>query len=419
MKRKFLALLLASVMVLSLVACGQKETPDTPETPDDQEEVKDYSGYTIRIYSNSNSTERTTWLIQEAKDAGFTISIDDNSVISGDTAAIQAANENKDGDILFGLNETRWSQVVDGVYENLKLVDWTPTWANEVGEYAYPGAAYGLVIQNVLMLYRNDELGTNGEKLHFQHWADLVNCGYTWYRQNKVGGTTNANINSAMLYAFVDPSSPAGGISTEGWETLWKYCAEGKYSSDDTYKYGFDPLNKGDVAVSTFYSSSLYGKIDAAAESSEHPLKGAMTPENWDLVEIDDGTYYIAEYIGILDKAGRTEEETEAVKAFAEWFGSAETQAAWGEEFDSYPCNTAAADILYPDGIPAIYTLKNFALTKVDGTDMTYAEYVAEHSSGWTNIMTNLGFYWADASAAVAEPDWANLDWATLTQKAA
>ena len=87
MKRKLLALLLASVMVLSLVACGQKETPDTPETPDDQEEVKDYSGYTIRIYSNSNSTERTTWLIQEAKDAGFTISIDDNSVISGDTAA--------------------------------------------------------------------------------------------------------------------------------------------------------------------------------------------------------------------------------------------------------------------------------------------------------------------------------------------
>ena len=47
---------------------------------------------------------------------------------------------------------------------------------------------------------------------------------------------------------------------------------------------------------------------------------------------------------------------------------------------------------------------------------MTYAEYVAEHSSEWTNIMTNLGFYWADASAAVAEPDWANLDWATLTQ---
>ena len=38
--------------------------------------------------------------MNEAKEAGFTISIDDNSVISGDTAAIQAANEKKDGDIL-------------------------------------------------------------------------------------------------------------------------------------------------------------------------------------------------------------------------------------------------------------------------------------------------------------------------------
>ncbi len=429
--KRTLAILLALMMVLALAACGSKSDPpaeDAPpagsepapedKTPDVEPDAgADYSDYTIRIYSNSNSTERTTWLINEARDAGFNISIDDNSVISGDTAAIQAANENKDGDILFGLNETRWSQVVGGEYENLKLIDWTPTWSGDVGEYVYPGQAYGLVIQNVLMLYRNDELGTNGTELHFDHWADIVDCGYTWYRQNKVGGTTNANINSAMLYAFVDPASPAGGISVDGWKTLWKYCAEGKSGGDD-YKYGFDPLNKGDVQVSTFYSSSLYGKIDAAAESSENPLRGALEPENWALVDIKDGTYYIAEYIGILDKAGRSEEETAAVKAFAEWFGSADVQAAWGEEFDSYPCNTAAASILYPDGVPEIYTLKNFALSQVEGAGMTYAEYVSAHSGDWTNIMTNLGFYWADASGAVSEPDWDNLDWATLTQSA-
>lgn len=400
--KKFFALMLVLALAVSLAVPA----------------AADNSGYTIRIYSNSNSTERTTWLINEAAKAGFTISIDDNSVISGDTAAIQAANENKDGDILFGLNETRWSQVVKGEYENLSLVEWTPEWAEEVGEFCYPGAAYGLVVQNVLMLYRNDELGTNGEALHFAHWADIVDCGYTWYRQNKVGGTTNSNINSAMLYAFVDPESPAGGISVDGWKTLWNYCANGKYSSDDSYKYGFEPLNKGDVAVSTFYSSSLYGKIDAAAESSATPILGALEPENWALVDIDDGTYYINEYLGVLDKAGRSEEETEIVKAFAEWFGSADVQAAWGEEFDSYPCNNAAAEILYPDGIPAIYTLKNFAMNTVEGTDLTYAEYVSAHTSEWTNIMTNLGFYWADASAEVAEPDWANLDWAVLTQKA-
>ncbi len=425
--KKILALALAMSMALSLTACGGgNKAPAASSNPPAASSgapaqsapagvEADYD-YTIRIYSNSNSTERTTWLINEAKEAGFNISIDDNSVISGDTAAIQAANENKDGDLIFGLNETRWSQLVDGTYENLKIMDWTPSWSGDVGEYVYPGKAYGLVIQNVLMLYRNDELGTNGAELHFDHWADIVDCGYSWYRQNKVGGTTNANINSAMLYAFVDPASPAGGISVDGWKTLWKYCAEGKSGGDD-YKYGFDPLNKGDVQVSTFYSSSLYGKIDAAGESSEKPLKGTMEPENWALVDIKDGTYYIAEYIGILDKAGRTPEQTAAVEEFAEWFGSAEIQAAWGEECDSYPCNTQAATMLYPDGIPPIYELKNFALSKVDG-DTTYAEYVAAHSSDWTNIMTNLGFYWADTSSPAPTPDWDNLDWATLTQTA-
>jgi len=399
--KKYLALLLALVMVFA-VACPAASAADD---------------YTIRIYSNSNSTERTTWLINEAKAAGFTISIDDNSVISGDTAAIQAANENKDGDLIFGLNETRWGQLIDGAYENLAIVDWTPAWADKVGAYQYDGKAYGLVIQNVLMLYRNDEYGTNGTELHFDHWADVVNSGFTWYRQNKIGGTTNANINSVILYAFTDPDSPAGGISLDGWSALWKFCAEGKSGGDD-YKYGFDPLNKGDVAISEFYSSALYGKIDAAAEGSDHPLKGALQPENWALVDIKDGTYYIAEYIGVLDKAGRTEEQTEKVKAFAEWFGSAEVQAAWAEEFDSVPCNSEAVDLVYGEDIPEIYLLDNFALSTVPGTDSTYAAYVAAHSAEWTNIMTNLGFYWADQGAAPAEPDWDNLDWATLTQAA-
>ena len=163
-------MLLALAMVLTLAGSAMAET-------------KDYSGYTIRIYSNSNSTERVNWLLNAAKEAGFSISIDDNSVISGDNAAIQKANESKDGDIIFGLNETRWSQLVNGTYENLKVMDWTPSWADEVGKYVYPGKAYGLVVQNVLMLYRNDDKGTNGEALHFQHWSDIVDCGYHWYRQ--------------------------------------------------------------------------------------------------------------------------------------------------------------------------------------------------------------------------------------------
>jgi len=400
--RKFAAALVIIACVFTmLVAGGKKETKEP--------EKKDYSGYTIRIYSNSNSTERTTWLIAKAKAAGFTISIDDNSVISGDTAAVQAANEKKDGDVIFGLNETRWGQLINGQYENIKLVDYVPSWGGDVGDFKFDRKAYGLVIQNVLMLYRTDALGTNGKTLHFKHWTDVADSGYTWYRQGKVGGTTNANINNSMLYPYTDPNSPAGGISIEGWKKLWKYCENGVFTGDS---YGFDPLNRGDVQVATFYSSSLYGKIDAAADGSKNPI----TADNWKLVDIDDGTYYIAEYIGIVDKAGRTAEQTDAVKAFVDWFGGAELQAAWSEEFDSYPCNEKASAIVY-DEVPVIYTIKNFALNTVPGTNMNYASYVAAHNAEWTNIMTNLGFYWADASKAVPEPDWDNLDWSTLTQK--
>ena len=235
--KKFVALALALAMMLSLCTI-------TASAED----------YVIRIYSNSNSSERTTWLIEKAKEAGFTIKIDDNSVISGDAQAVQAANENKDADLIFGLNEVRWGQLLGGVYENLKIIDWTPSWADKVGDYKFDGKAYGLVIQNILMLYRTDELGTNGEPLHFAHWADLVNSGYKWYRQGKVTGTTNMNINNAMLYAFTDPASPAGGISIEGWKTLWNYCANGDFTGD---KYGLDPLTPPGSSASQYATSRM------------------------------------------------------------------------------------------------------------------------------------------------------------------
>ena len=417
--KKILSVILAVCMVFGLAACtsgnnnantnSNNTSGNTADTNGSSNTGDPGSEYIIRIYSNSNSPEQVKWLADRAKAAGFSISMDDNTLISGDTQAVKQADEKKDGDILFGLNETRWGQIINGAYENIRLVEWTPSWADQVGDFKYDGKAYGLVVQNILMLYRTDEYGTDGEMLSFAHWSDIVDCGYTWYRQGKIGGTTNANINSALLYPYADPDSEAGGITIEGWKHLWDYCANGKFTKDN---YGFDPLNRGDVQVSTYFSGKLYKDIQTADRNSEHPI----TQDNWQIVEIADGTYYIAEYIGILDKADRTEAQTLRVTEFAEWFGSAEVQAAWAEELGTYPCNSEAASRVYPE-VPEIYKIKNFALNKVAGTDMTYAEYVGAHSSEWTNILVNLGFYWADEKDAPEEPDWSSLDWEDLKQK--
>ncbi|MDO4493938.1 MAG: extracellular solute-binding protein [Clostridia bacterium] len=400
--KRLVALVMALCMVMALVPAAMAE---------------DYSDVTIRIYSNTNDESEVAWLKEAAKAAGFNISIDDNTVISGDAAAIQAANENKDGDVLFGMNETRWNQVINGTYENLSLVEWCPTWADQCGTFYYENLAYGITIQDVLMLYRTDEFGTNGKPLHFAHWSEMAEQGLVYYRQGKVGGTTNGNINNCMLFPYADPTSPAGGISVEGWKKLWNYCAGGLFTGDS---YGFDPLNRGDVQLSTFYSSSLYGNVDVA--EGDHPLTydaANNAPGNWALVDIDDGSYYIAEYIGVLAREGRTERETEAAKAFCEWFGSTETQTAWANTFDRYPVNKAAAEASDMDDYAGIYALKNMAQEIVPGTEMKYYEYVAANNATWTNIMTNLGYFWKDMSSPSAEPDWDNLDWATLVQKAA
>ncbi|MBQ1384127.1 MAG: hypothetical protein IIY74_01905, partial [Firmicutes bacterium] len=64
--------------------------------------------------------------------------------------------------------------------------------------------------------------------------------------------------------------------------------------------------------------------IEAAEEAGtfENPLHGTLEPENWNLVNIDDGTYYIAEYIGVVDNPSRTEEQTE-VEGKLLWKGHA------------------------------------------------------------------------------------------------
>ena len=304
--KKIISLLLVACLCLALFAlagCSKNQETEGTKAPEATDaKVEADKDYVIQIYSNSNSTERVEWLKAEAEKAGFKIALEDNSVINGDNQAINKANENKDGDVIFGLNETRWTQIIEGQFENVKLMNFKPDWGDEVGEYVMgDNQAFGLVVQNILLLYRTVEFGSNGADWTFDHWSEMMEMGVKWYRQNKVGGTTNSNINNSFLFPFVDKDSPAGGISIDGWKALWKYCANGTYSADTDWNLGFVALNKGDVGISTMYSSALYGYVDSKQGESEHPLKGTLNTENWKIANIADGKYYFSEYVGIVE----------------------------------------------------------------------------------------------------------------------
>ena len=65
--KRIVSILLILVLAVSVCACGNKGT-------------KADKSYTIRIYSNSNSTERTTWLIEEAKKVFDQVRIDYDAI---------------------------------------------------------------------------------------------------------------------------------------------------------------------------------------------------------------------------------------------------------------------------------------------------------------------------------------------------
>ena len=65
--KRFLSILLALVMVLSLVACGDKKTPDTPNTPDtpDKQEEAIHIGIVTGSVSQSEDDRRGAEAFQQ------------------------------------------------------------------------------------------------------------------------------------------------------------------------------------------------------------------------------------------------------------------------------------------------------------------------------------------------------------------
>lgn len=332
--RKVIAIGLATMMTLSLVACGTNKNSEKGNSK------------SLVIYTNSGSNGRDSWLKEKAKKAGFDIEV--VQIQGGDLGnRIISEKNNVQADLVFGLNNVE--------YEKLKAEDtlekWEPEWKKDVDMSLgdADGYYYPLVIQPLVNIM-NANL-----KNPPQDYTDLIK--EEWkdkYTILNFGGGTGKTILASLLVRYQDKNGEYG-ISDEGWKFVKKWIQNGHMETE-----GEDSV--GAVIDGSRPVSEMWGSGVLQYEKERNYKFSIMVPEI--------GVPYVTEQIALLKGSNKKEQAIE----FANWFGSSEIQKEWMNEFGTIPCQPSALE-------NASEEVKGFT-EKVHQQDINW-EFVAKHLDQW------------------------------------
>ncbi|WP_425844248.1 extracellular solute-binding protein [Agrococcus sp. TSP3-2-1] len=306
------------------------------------------SGETLIVYTNSNSDGRGEWVTAQAAEAGFDIEI--VGLGGADlTNRIIAEQNNPVGDVVFGLNTM--------FFETLKaegaIEAYEPAWSGEVPQEAgdpVDGAYWPLVDQAIVMVY--DEAAVDSPPADMTElWNDPAYAG-TYEVNTALGQATPQLVIAGILAPYVDES---GEVSDEGWAQVEAYFANGSPAIEGTDLYARFDRDEVDYGITP---SGGIIKRDA-----EYGTTTAIVPAA-------DGVPFVTEQIGVI--AGT--DQTEQAQAFIDWFGSADVQGAFAEEFNSMPVNTVAQERANPEIVELVES--------VERADIDFA-LLREHMGSW------------------------------------
>lgn len=336
--KKVIAIALMAIMVLSLAACGNKAASSDAGTKSEaaidakaesktnaQPEAKgtDHVGEPLVVYSNSASDGRGDWLVERAAKEGFNL-----QYISAGAADIQnrllGEKNSPIADVAYGLNPLIW--------ESLKaqdiLVKYVPGWAGEIAEGLNDPEGYyhAIVKQACLLAY---DLNQISEEDAPKDWLDLWNNEKyygTYETQFKLTAGTTRNVLTGVLTRYLDPNGDLG-ISDEGWKQIELYYEHGVLAQDGVDLYA-------DIADPT--TSVICGQMWSSGVATRDDQYGTKT--GFAIPEV--GVPYAVEGVAIIQGTKHIEE----AQRFVEWFGSAEIQGEWAQQFSTLPANTKAVD---------------------------------------------------------------------------
>lgn len=272
----------------------------------------------LLIYSNSLSDGRSEWIEEKAAEEGFSLAFVDAG--GGDVLnRLLAEAAAPQADIVFGLDESMFMQL----NEEQLLTEYVPAWTNEIPEDANIGEGFfhPLVEQRIFMIYNPEFVSEDQVPAN---WQDLAENGNFEYRvPGSLGGGTNQKAVLSILLQFVDESGDLG-IAQEGWDAVGAYLENGYITPEgEDHNVNFA---EGNIPLSYFYSSGV--------PSIEEEFGFTAEPIN-----PEQGVITMREQIALVNKG---EQDYTTAQAFVDWFGSAEVQGEWAQEFGSIPVNTEA-----------------------------------------------------------------------------
>ncbi|KMY48410.1 extracellular solute-binding protein [Peribacillus loiseleuriae] len=347
--KKPLLLVMAFMLVASiLVGCMNNDSTKKDTATDTKDGKK-----SLIVYSNSVSDGRGDWLTKKAAEAGFELKIVEAG--GGDLLNRLVSEKNNPlGDVVFGLNQMN--------FETLKandiLVPYEPKWTAEIPEGSSDKDKfyYPLVEQRIIMIYNKD---VYTEETAPKDWTDLIENEEfegKYHVPGNLGGGTNRSVIYGMLMRHVDKNGGLG-ISEEGWKEIKAFFDNG-YKTPEGEDANAN-LASGKVPISFTYSSGLPGIEEEFGFEA-----GIVSPEV--------GVPTTVEQVGIINK--RKDQDTAVAEEFINWFGSAEVQGAWAEQFGSLPVNTKAV-------AKASDKMKQIGEnTKIQDMDYTF---ISEHIDDW------------------------------------
>jgi len=321
MKKKLLLSAMALVLPLVLLACGDDDDNGGERATNDD------GLYIVTLYSNAISGGREEWIIEQAAEAGF-------HVIPVDLGGVEMQNRlqmestNPQADVVFGLNQIGWMQLVE--YGGI-LEPFVPVWANQVDANLHSETEHfhAVALMANIMVYDEAQLDGRPAPTDWLDWWENEDFHFAYSINPNLNGSTVQMVLSGIFNRYLDEDGDMG-LTEEGWEHI---MAKFEYAH-------IVPEGNPTLAFIDDTNDAFMAQIWHAGVANHEEQTGL----DFSIVVPEVGVPFSVEALGLIDGAQNRENAQE----FINWFGSAEVMNAFALEFDYLPANQEALEGL-PD----------------------------------------------------------------------